>query len=189
MLKWYVEVKAYFDFPQGCGLLSGFSHFPLYLLWNGLWRLQKSRGWRLTPFSSPAPFQLIIFLYNPREICFWLECSWGKSKVFFFLQGGWGSYFKMFQVCMKVLSRQQLKWRQLEIIKGTCSGQWLKQDGISTLSLSFYDTLSKLVLLLKLELALWLWELENYFIPLLSRDHSTDFRGCYCKWINEHFWN
>lgn len=92
---------------------------------------------------------------------------------------------------MKVLSEQQLKWRQLGIIKEARSGQWLKQDGISTLgfSLSFYGTLSKLVLLLKLELALRLWELENYFTPSLSRDHSTDFQGCYCKWINEHIWN
>lgn len=72
---------------------------------------------------------------------------------------------------MKVLSEQQLKWRHLGIIKGAHSGQWLKQDGISTLSvsLSFYGTLGKLVLLLKLELAVRLWELENYFTPSLSR--------------------
>lgn len=126
---------------------------------------KKNRGCSLP--LPPTPFQLIIFLYNPREICFWLECSWGKTEIFF--------YMKMFQVCKKVRSKQQLKWRQLEIIKGTCSGQWLKQDGISTLSISFsfYGTLSKLVLLLNLELALWLWELENYFTPSLPRDHSV----------------
>lgn len=139
---------------------------------------------------APPPLPAHHSLIEAKRNLLLLRIQLRAKKVFWVF-----FYMKKFQVCMKILSKQQLKWRQLEIIKEACSGQWLKQDGISTLSvslslsLSFYGTSGKLGLLLKLELTLWLWELENYFTPSLSRDHSTDFQGCYCKWINEHIWN
>lgn len=81
--QWYVEVKAYFNFPQGRGLLPGFSVSLVPLAEWFMEAAKKQRPNRCSSFSSPARFQLIIFLHNPREICFWLEYSWGQSKNFF----------------------------------------------------------------------------------------------------------
>lgn len=125
-------MKAYFGSPKGVGFSPGF-HFSLCASWGMVCGDCEKAEAGPDSLPLPRPFQPIVFLYNPIEICFWLECSWEQSKnIFSFVHENVPSLYE------SSVRATTFKWRQLEIIKETCSGQWLKQGGISTLCLSLF---------------------------------------------------